>query len=426
MTSIQHNTKIKLVQCVILLILCGYPGLFAQQTPETDDDQCVICHLDVEVIPEDYKAENIHFQKGLSCAGCHGGDPTSDDMEEAKRPGSGFIGVPSRAEIPNFCGRCHSDINIMREYQPRIPTDQVEQFYTSVHGKKLKAGDNKVAECVSCHTAHGILPTEDPRSTVHALNIPSMCNKCHGDADYMNEYRIDTRQYEEYTNSVHGIALLENQDTGAPACNDCHGNHGAIPPGVASISHVCGTCHVNNMQYFAESVMGKAFDELELHACEECHGNHDVKKTSDQMIGGGELSICKDCHSEGEAGFDIANKINMQLVEIAEIYKEAQSQRLEVHQVGMSDVEIGYLLQDANQNLIKARTLVHTFDPVKVGEETSAGIQKAQDAIHMAKLQISDYQTRRRGFGIATGFITLLVVALFFKIRDMENKNRKE
>jgi len=99
--------------------------------------------------------------------------------------------------------------------------------------------------------------------------------------------------FEKFSQSVHGKMLLEERDTGSPACNDCHGNHGATPPGVSSISHVCGTCHVNNMQYFTASKMGETFSDQELHACEECHGNHGVQKTSDAMVGVGAIAMEK-------------------------------------------------------------------------------------------------------------------------------------
>jgi hypothetical protein len=38
---------------------------------------------------------------------------------------------------------------------------------------------------------------------------------------------IPHNQYEKFARSVHGIALLKKHDSGAPACNICHGNHGA-------------------------------------------------------------------------------------------------------------------------------------------------------------------------------------------------------
>ena len=83
----------------------------------------------------------------------------------------------------------------------------------------------------------------------------------------MKEYDIPTNQYEEFTKSVHGVDLLEKHDLSAPACNSCHGNHGAIPPGVESISEVCGTCHALNAELFQASPHKKAFDEHNYPEC---------------------------------------------------------------------------------------------------------------------------------------------------------------
>ncbi len=409
---------------ILTIFLLFIPNLVLAQdiSQLAEEDQCLNCHIDEEVLPEDFNKNDIHLQSGLSCSGCHGGDPAKDDMDEAMDPEAGYTGVPSKKDIPQFCGKCHSDINIMREYQPRISVDQTAQYYTSIHGQQLVKGDKKVADCISCHTGHGILPSIDPRSTVYPLNIPTTCNNCHGNDDYMKEYDIPTDQFEEFTQSVHGKKLLEERDTGSPACNDCHGNHGAIPPGITSISHVCGMCHVNNMKYFSTSVMGEAFTDLELHACEECHDNHNVMKTFDGMVGVGDESTCMNCHDEGDEGYLAAGRIHTNLKQLVAVYDTASTQREEVQRIGMNDEEIEFILRDAHQNLIEARTLVHTFDPEKVGEKTGDGILKAQAAIKLANQEISDYQTRRRGFGIATIFITLLVVALFFKIREIEKR----
>ncbi len=413
-------------------------GLYARETPETaedslarvmealGDDQCITCHVDLETLPEDFHVADVHLQPGLSCAGCHGGDPTVDDEELAKAPETGFIGVPKKQDIPGVCGRCHSDPEFMREYQPRIHTDQVDRYYTSVHGKRLREGDPKVATCTDCHTAHSILPASDSRSTVYALNVPFTCKKCHSDPEYMKEYGIRTDQFDKFAESVHGKALLEKQDTGAPACNDCHGNHGAVPPEVTSIRHVCGTCHVYNMQYFSATKMARAFQEEDLHACEECHGNHDIPKPTDNMVGVSDEAVCIDCHDEGEKGYQVAEKIHELLQELVAEYDSAEALKQEIERIGMDDIEIGYLLQDAKQALIHSRTLVHTFDPEKVAEKSQEGVKLARQAIELAKQEKHDYAVRRRGFAMATFFITLLAVALFFKIRMMESENARK
>ncbi|HEU4929235.1 MAG TPA: cytochrome c3 family protein [Candidatus Krumholzibacteria bacterium] len=412
---------------IVTLLLCGLSAgslARAQDEPaavaDAPVDHCVQCHTEEDLLPEGHLAADVHAKPGLSCAGCHGGDPTSDDQDLAMSPAAGFRGVPEKADIPAFCGRCHSDIEFMRTYQPRIPTDQESQYFTSVHGHRLKDGDSKVADCASCHSAHGILPATDTRSTVHALNVPATCGRCHGDADYMASYGIPTDQLDKFSKGVHGVALLQKQDTGAPACNDCHGNHGATPPGVTSIEQVCGHCHVNNMQFFAESRMGRAFVEKGYHGCEECHSNHQIVKTSDDMVGTHEGAVCLDCHSDGDKGFEAAGKIHAELAGLSTMYADALAAQAEVQRIGMDDVDIGFLLQDAHQSLIQARTLVHTFDPARVKPTTDEGARKATEALTVAAEQVRDFHTRRRGFGMATLFTTVLVIALFLRIRQME------
>ncbi|PKL83619.1 MAG: hypothetical protein CVV24_03990 [Ignavibacteriae bacterium HGW-Ignavibacteriae-3] len=417
----------------INLSIYAFPFFFllssvnAQKTAATgnrnsEEDQCYKCHKEIELLPADFLESDVHRHAALSCSSCHGGDPSSDDQEIAMSPKKGYVGVPKRKDIPKFCGKCHSNINIMRVYQPRIATDQVEQYYTSAHGKKLLAGDQNVAECASCHSAHSILPAKDPRSSVYALNVPNTCNKCHGNLEFMKNYKIPTNQLEEYSKSVHGIALLKNKDVSAPACNDCHGNHGATPPGVKSISHVCGTCHVTNYEYFNATKISKIFEQKGIHGCEQCHGNHSVQKPNDEMIGIGKESTCIECHTTGDSGYAVSQKIYSSLIHLKNKFDEANAKYLEVRQKGMNDIEIGFQLQDAKQALIQSRTLVHTFDSSRVSEKTVKGVEFSEKASALAQIEIDEYYTRRNGFALATLIFLVFIVALYFKIKDSEKK----
>jgi hypothetical protein len=257
---------------------------------------------------------------------------------------------------------------------------------------------------------------------VHPLKVPAMCNQCHGDSKYMAEYSIPSDQYEKYAKSVHGTALLERQDTGSPACNDCHGNHGAVPPGISSIGQVCGNCHFNNMQYFSSTSMARAFETENLHGCEECHNYHDIQKTYDGMVGTGEKSVCIDCHAAGDKGYETAEVIGNMLQNLITAYNTSVEKQSEVQRIGMDDVDIDFLLQESHQSLVHARTLVHAFDPDKLAPTIEEGVTKADNALVLAVEQVKEYHTRRRGFGMATIFITILLVALFFKLRWMEAK----
>ena len=94
----------------------------------------------------------------------------------------------------------------------------------------------------------------------------------------MAEFKIPTDQYTKYKKSVHAKALYDRQDLSAPTCNDCHGNHGAAPPGIASVANVCGQCHARQAELFQASVHKAAFDNKGLGECITCHSNHDIAR----------------------------------------------------------------------------------------------------------------------------------------------------
>ena len=82
----------------------------------------------------------MHWQKGVRCQDCHGGDPTVQEIK-AHQANDDFRAIKSPADIPDFCGRCHSNIEYMRHFNPSPRTDQLAEYWTSGHGKQLKKGD---------------------------------------------------------------------------------------------------------------------------------------------------------------------------------------------------------------------------------------------------------------------------------------------
>ncbi len=390
--------------------------LSSQQTSPnlSSVNTCLNCHSDMEYLPEDFHQEDAHLSAGISCSGCHGGNDHLEDAEASMSTANSFIGIPEKSDIPSLCGRCHSSIEIMREYQPRISTDQVSQYYKSQHGIQLLNGDENVATCVNCHTAHGIFKADDPRSTVYAINIPKTCEHCHGNSELMLKYGLKADQYNKYANSVHGVSLLVKKDTGAPACNDCHGNHGAMPPDVKSISHVCGNCHVGNMDYFLQSEMGQNLEEI--HACEECHNHHDIQSPTDAMLGGSEKSVCIDCHSEGDEGYKVSKVMYKAITHLKADVDSVDQQLKDIQIIGMNDIDISYLRQDANQLVIESRTSIHSFDTTIVLSKTNKGEQIAQKALILASNEFNEYNSRRTGFLYATIALFILALGVFLKI----------
>jgi predicted CXXCH cytochrome family protein len=486
------KNKIINIPVSVLLLILTFTTIQAQTT-----DQCIKCHLDLDYTQAKLFKTDIHFAKGITCAGCHGGDATSDDMEVAMSKEKGFIGVPSRinrfqicvnchtdqnkmkrfgsniptdqyenlkssihfqpsfndqgpiadcitchsvhdiksvkdpaskvypTRITELCGSCHSSAEFMKQYNPALPVDQVSKYKTSVHGHLNAKGDPNAAECASCHGSHEIQPVKDSRSLVYATNIPSVCSKCHSDAKLMAGYKIPSDQYEKYVKSVHGIALLEKGDLSSPSCNDCHGNHGAVPPGVESISKVCGTCHVLNMELFEQSPHKKAFDEHNYPECESCHSNHLVEPATDVMVGTRKPAVCLNCHSseKNTKGYLVARQMKS-LIDSLSI-KDLETMKIldEAGQKGMDVSDATFSLKDVRQVLIQSRTTIHAFNLDKFKEQIDQGFTIVNKAKVNGEEAISDYYFRRIGLGFSTVIVTLLVIGLYIKLKKVEKKS---
>jgi len=277
------NAKIRLILPILILLSPALPADEAngsRRAKEAEPSACVTCHSQLDGSPsqpQEQWSKDVHLEIGLGCHDCHGGDPSpdlADDIDASMSPARGFKPAPGRLEIAKFCGGCHANAEFMKQFNPQARVDQYAEYLTSVHGKGNSGGDPVPATCTDCHGVHGIRSIDTPESSVYATNVPGTCAACHADAAKMSGYGIGTGQYDDYMGGAHAAALLQRGDTAAPACNDCHGNHGAAPPGVKSVANVCGQCHGREAQLFRASFKKDLFDEMEATECTTCHGNH--------------------------------------------------------------------------------------------------------------------------------------------------------
>jgi cytochrome b subunit of formate dehydrogenase len=107
--------------------------------------------------------------KAAVCSDCHG----EHAIQRPKNPSS----TVNVQHIPETCGQCHAQLTLNSKF--RMPLDRVQSFEQSFHGLALKSGVLSVANCASCHGVHNILPSDDPKSTIHAKNLSATCGKCH-------------------------------------------------------------------------------------------------------------------------------------------------------------------------------------------------------------------------------------------------------
>ena len=405
---------------ILATILLVSPAAVFAQAPK---DSCVSCHAELEAKqsePANKYQIDVHRRAGLSCADCHGGDPHDETMDSMS-PAKGFRGVPKKTRVPEFCARCHSDIAYMHRFNPKMRADQLSQYVTSVHGKRLKQGDTKVAACVDCHSVHDILPASDTRSPVHPLNVAKTCAHCHADAAYMKGYSIPTDQAEKYVKSVHA-QMLADGDTSAPTCSTCHGNHGATPPGVSSVANVCGTCHVVFQDLFGKSPHNAAFAQMGLPGCVQCHSNHEIVEPSADWVGTGPNSVCTSCHSAGDKGFAASQKMAGDLAKLRTFLGRAEEILTTAEHSGMEVSSPKVELATAHEALIKARVNVHAFNAEEVQKFTDQGVEISQKAYQAGVLALRERDIRRKGLGVSLIFIVLAVSGLYLKIRQMESR----
>jgi predicted CXXCH cytochrome family protein len=262
----------------------------------------------------------------------------------------------------------------------------------------------------------------DGNAPVYPLNVAHTCGKCHANAEYMRSYSIPTDQLEKYSNSVHAVALTKKQDLSAPTCNDCHGNHGAAPPGVTSVANICGTCHTRQSDLFQKSVHKAPFEAVELAGCVVCHSNHEIQSPTDEMLGVGEKATCTSCHVEGDAGYQAAQTMRGMIDELVGRIDDAQQVLAKAARAGMEVSKPIFQLRESQDNLINARVVVHSFSPGDFETAVNPGLEVAKGT-HQAGLDaLGELQFRRKGLAVSLIVIFLAVVGVYLKIREIESR----
>ena len=432
-----------------LAILLGL-GLRPQKMEVFLQNRCVLCHTDSEAQsgenlfsvasgPPQPAAhmnlkevvEDVHFRSGLACAGCHGGDPTADFGHDFVKEWPEKDRQKNRAWVVQFCARCHSDPKMMHDFNPSLPTDQLAKFKDSPHGRALlEQHDDRAPSCVSCHGVHGIRPAKDPQSKVYAQRVPETCGVCHADPKIMAGFTradgspLPTTQLAEYRDSVHGRALLVRGDLGAPACNTCHGNHAASPPGVAQVSRSCSLCHSANASLFDGSKHKHAFDQHNWPECGQCHSNHAIAKTHDSMLGTGRGQLCGDCHREYATDNPDCIKTAQFFHDTITHLDEARTRFIAVSEKfaarGLDVEPINNQLTELGDALKKSRTYVHSFSRNSFEQVAAPGKEAVKRADELVNKATQEFKYRQIGLAVSIGLIGLLMVAIYFKLRQME------
>jgi predicted CXXCH cytochrome family protein len=348
-------------------------------------------------------AGDVHASAGLSCASCHIGEP----------------GPIARTAVAPLCARCHADAAYMRKFDPQVRVDQFAQYQTSTHGRRMAAGETRVATCTNCHGAHGVLRVRDTRSPVAPANVAATCGRCHGDGALMTAFGHDASPPAEWAGSVHARALVERGDLSAPTCNSCHGSHGATPPGVASVANVCAQCHVRQASLFRASPKQAIFEAIGQGECLVCHGNHRIESPADHWIGLTEGAVCIQCHDgSGVSGATIA-EMRRKLDQLQGSVTDADQLLTRAELAGMLVDDGRLALRDAREHQVQSRVLIHAFAPGPVSEAVDQGLAAAGRARAAGDGAMRELDTRRRGLAVSTLLVLGFLITLWMKIRSL-------
>jgi len=407
---------------ILWFVVISGLNAFAQESARTVkkvDDWCRECHGKERKLYE----ISVHNQFGVKCTDCHGGDAKQADKKAAMCPIAGFKPRLNKKDIVNLCASCHSDERMMTPYG--LLTDQYDLYLISIHGQRLfEKGDTNVAVCTDCHATHDMMKPSDPRSLVYATNVPKTCAKCHADEKLMKPYEIPTDQYKKFVGSIHGEALLKRGLTrGVPQCATCHGNHGAAPPGVQSVSKICGQCHPNERDYFNQSPHREAVDKGKMTECDSCHNHHDIAKPTLQLF---DTSCGKNkCHEKNSDAFKMGQEIKALIIKANDTLNNARQVIKNAESDGVYTIQYEFTIDEAYTNIQQVSSRTHALNKSGIAEYTSKAITASDSVKKGIDEHFKSLRVRKVGLGIVWLFVLATVTALYLRKRRADQEWQK-
>jgi hypothetical protein len=277
--------------------------------PEAVTD-CLSCHEDktLSITLKDGSTKSMYVDMAEVAKSVHGGQLICTDCHEKydqDHPSDATFESARAYRVKTYetCKRCHFDT--------------YTRTLESVHYGLLKSGSPKAPICVDCHGSHNIT---DPRA--RRTMMSRSCAACHTDT------------FKAYAKSVHGRAMVEDDNQDVPACADCHTHHEVQQPGTTAFRlaapDTCVRCHGNESlmsKYGVSTMVAKTYladfhgvtaslsrnlktaDHQVVVTCNDCHGVHDI--ASPRLRGAKAMqatvtATCQSCHKGMPATFPAA------------------------------------------------------------------------------------------------------------------------
>ncbi|HSH00611.1 MAG TPA: hypothetical protein VLB27_11195, partial [candidate division Zixibacteria bacterium] len=267
---------------------------------------CGICHDDVVDEYREHGRERFTGNGDLpSCVSCHGDHGIRSHTDE--------LSPTHPRNLSATCASCHEDSDIRERHDILKDANIIKRYETSVHARAIVDKGESAATCILCHSnagsAHSIIYTLDPRSSLSHFNTPNTCGHCHDEIAH------------EYWRGIHG-QLVARGATDSPVCTDCHGEHGIISPADPNspvsrerlAEATCTPCHESarlNEKYGVsgsvvtriDSYHGKksAAGDVTVANCASCHQAHLILPHTDTLSSIHPANLqqtCGECHPD--------------------------------------------------------------------------------------------------------------------------------
>ncbi len=235
----------------------------------------------------------------LGCYDCHFGFSSTQHPKRNFNSPRDFSIAQSES-----CRRCHFD--------------KYTKTLESIHYAILSQGNLNAPVCTDCHGAHTVV-----QARADKLKSSKRCGRCHQDI------------FSTYVKSVHGTALVHENNTDVPICTDCHTAHsiqGAHTQNyIDKVPEICGKCHGDaalmkkyglypgvvtsylsdfhgvTLKFYQSQPEGAAGGGRKAIAtCVDCHGVHDITRTKGPMtnlVKERLVKRCQKCHPHATEDF---------------------------------------------------------------------------------------------------------------------------
>jgi predicted CXXCH cytochrome family protein len=299
-----HRHALWLILAGAVVLLAGFTAAYpvsAEPSRQETEKYCLSCHGDSNLsltlpggeklslfVSQDQLDRSVHSNKGIECKACHTGITTYP------HPKTEYLAARELSlNYYQTCEKCHSTI--------------YERTQDSMHAQAAAEGNSDAPVCTDCHGHHDTQAPDEPRSLISVT-----CGECHGEI-------VDT-----YTQSIHGAALIDEDNTDVPVCTGCHGVHNIQDPRTdlfrVQSPELCAGCHADaelmdkyGLSPDVYSIYKHSWHGVDISVykarwgavwhdsavCTDCHGIHDIRKTDDpasRVNPDNLLETCRQCH----------------------------------------------------------------------------------------------------------------------------------